>query len=253
MPRSGSEHQTSATLTPAVLLLFDIDGTLMLSGGAGMRAMDDAFQRIYGVPEASRGIHPDGKTDPAIVREMISQTYRRDPDAGEIERMLAGYLAALAERMKTADVRIMPGLPRVLDSARSRGDVLGLATGNLEAGARIKLTRAGLIDYFRPAAPDTARGHRLLGGFACDHEGRTELTRAGVERGILAATPAVPRDHVVVIGDTPRDVAAARGAGVKVIAVATGRHTLADLEATSPDAAVATLENLDAVLDRLRG
>ncbi len=234
-----------------VLLLFDIDGTLMLSGGAGMRAMDDAFQRIYGVGEASRGIHPDGKTDPGIAREMISAVFGRDPAQAEIDQMCAGYLSALAERMATADVRIMPGLPRVLDSARARGDVLGLATGNLEAGARIKLTRAKLIDYFRPG-PGDDRGDRLLGGFACDHEDRPELTRAGVERGLRACGPGVSREHVVVIGDTPRDVSAARAAGVKVIAVATGRHTVTDLAATRPDATVATLENLDDLLQRWR-
>jgi len=234
-PLRGLVTLGCATVTAVRVLLFDVDGTLIRAGGAGMRAMDDAFHEIYGVRGAAAAIRPDGMTDPAIVRDMLAAAYQRVPSGGEVERMLEVYLARLDERMASADLRVLPGLPAVLDSARARGDLLGLATGNLEAGARIKLRRAGLDGYFG------------FGGFACDHEDRVLLTRRGVERARERAADA----EVVVIGDTPRDVAAARGAGARALAVATGRYTVDELQRTGADAVMATLEGLDGVLAAL--
>ncbi len=219
------------------VLLFDIDGTLVLSGGAGMRAMDDAFAEIYGIRGAAASVKPDGHTDPGIVIDMLAAALGRTPEAGEVERMIDRYLASLEAKLGTThEVRVLPGVHAALQSARRRGDVLGLATGNVERGARLKLTRAGLWDYFG------------FGGFAAGDSDRVALTRRGVEAGFASAGRQLP---VVVIGDTPRDVAAARGVGARVVAVATGRHSVADLRQTGADAVVETLERLDEALEQL--
>jgi len=220
-----------------VLLLFDIDGTLITSFGAGMRAMDDAFQRIYGMAGASRPVRPDGKTDPAIIAEMIEVNLGRAARPGEIGHMLPVYLECLREHIWTTErFALLPGLPDVLDTLRSQGHVLGLATGNVEIGARIKLRRARVDHYFD------------FGGFACDHADRIELTRAGIARGCRVLGRELAPDDVAVIGDTPRDIAAAHGAGARAFAVATGGHNLEALRAAGADVTLATLQSLPVAL-----
>jgi phosphoglycolate phosphatase-like HAD superfamily hydrolase len=214
-----------------VLYLFDIDGTLLLSGGAGARALAGAFAARFGLAGAMDGVQLGGKTDPNIVEEVFLARLGRPPTAAEIDEVLDLYLPILrAELAAASHFRLMPAVVEALDHlAGLPGVRIGLATGNIRAGAQAKLERAGLWNRFE------------LGGFACDHRDRHRLVARAIERA-----GAVPPDQVIVVGDTPFDVAAARACGVRVIAVATGSVGRDALAACEPDAVFDTLAELPA-------
>src|SRR5258707_1059544 len=173
------------------VLLFDLDWTLIYTGGAGVRALDHAFETLFGVPQAMKKVTPDGKTDPAICREMIRVHLGRDPQGGEIEKLCRGYLDRLKEEVPQGlGYRIMPGIPELLQALSRREDILmGLGTGNLEEGAKIKLARAGLMKYFR------------FGGYGSDSEDRPTVLKTAIERGEGLAERRFDKGEVVVIGD----------------------------------------------------
>jgi phosphoglycolate phosphatase-like HAD superfamily hydrolase len=207
----------------ATVLLFDIDGTLISTGGAGRRSMERAFAQRTGHENAWSGFSFAGMTDRAIVRAgLVSVGHPVDEDL--IDAILSAYVELLAVEMTvTKGARIHPGMVEALDAAAERsGFAIGLGTGNIRAGARAKLGHLGLYDRF------------AFGGFGCDHELRDAILRVGAERG--AAALGTPRDacRVVVIGDTPKDIAAARAIGAESIAVATGTYDLAALRACAP-------------------
>jgi phosphoglycolate phosphatase-like HAD superfamily hydrolase len=216
------------------LALFDVDGTLILTGGAGMRAFYRALQQVFGLMVTSEVIRPDGKTDPLIAREMLRHFEREslwNEQSGQ--ELFQCYIGCLDEEMARAcaaeAVRVLPGVEQLLSAlARLPGFALGLVTGNVEAGARIKLERAGLHRYFS------------FGGYGSDAEDRTALIRIGMERGARAVAPAPVRASFV-IGDTPLDVHHGRAAGACVIAVASARYSMADLAACDPDLLVPDL------------
>ncbi|WP_170229340.1 HAD family hydrolase [Polyangium fumosum] len=194
------------------ILLFDIDGTLIDTGGAGRRSMDRAFACVTGRADACAHFSFDGMTDRAIVRRGLDAVGASVDDTA-IDRVLAAYLEALVAEVAASTGYIThPGINRVLDHAADRPHIaLGLGTGNVRDGARIKLDRASLFDRFS------------FGGFGCDHEDRAALLDAGARRG--AERLGKDRDdcRVVIIGDTPKDIAAARAIGAESLAVATGR------------------------------
>jgi len=214
-----------------VLYLFDIDGTLLLSGGAGARALEGAFAARFGVEGAMAEVQLGGKTDPNIVEEVFVARLGRLPVDSEVAELLDLYVPLLrAELAAAPHFRLMPAVEQTLDHLAGQGGVrIGLATGNIRAGAQAKLERAGLWHRFE------------LGGFACDHRDRHRLVARAIERA-GAVTP----DEVVVVGDTPLDVAAARACGVRVIAVATGSVGRDALAACEPDAVFDTLAELPA-------
>lgn len=211
------------------LLLFDVDGTLVLTGGAGLRALDRAFEKRYGRRGAGAGLRLHGMTDPVIVHDMYRGNLGFVPDEAETSAFLADYVSFLEEEVaSSAAYRLMPGLPEILDALEAAGHVLGLATGNVRAGARLKLVRGGLWSRF------------AFGGYGDDSGDRAEMVRIAARR----CPRPFPADDTWVIGDTPRDVAAARAAGFRVLAVATGGHSLDDLRETGPDLLMATLEGV---------
>jgi phosphoglycolate phosphatase len=207
------------------MLLFDIDATLLKTGHAGLRALDRAFERLYGVPEATKGIRPEGKTDPSIIREMLQKSSPGLDADPEILRVADLYVVYLAEEVEASPgFHVMPGVPELLEAlSRTPLVVLGLATGNLEQGAYIKLGRAGLGSYFP------------FGGFGSDSENRTEVVLAAIRRGKAHMRAEVPPDSIFVIGDTPRDILHAREAGVRTVAVATGGSGMEELGRYDPD------------------
>jgi len=214
------------------ILLFDVDGTLVTTGGVGRRALELAFERAHGRRDACSGFRFDGMTDRAIVRGGLAALGREaTPEA--IDALLALYLEVLAEEVAAAPAatyRVHAGMEQVLDTARGRGEVaVGLGTGNIREGARIKLERVGLFDRF------------AFGGFGCDHEDRPTLLRRGAERGAGHLGVRLGAGRVVVIGDTPKDVLAARAIGAESVAVATGSFTVAELAAAGATHAFATL------------
>ena len=198
------------------VLLFDIDGTLITSGGSGRRAMENAFHQLHGRPDAFESFSMGGMTDRAIVRkglEIIGVQATPESISAGIDAYLQ-HLAREVHRVDDATYRLHPGMREAVDTARERvGVAVGLGTGNVREGARIKLERVGIHDRF------------AFGGFGCDDENRVELIRSGARAG--AAQLGVPLEacRVVVIGDTPKDVDAARGIGATCIGVGTGSFT----------------------------
>ena len=202
-----------------MLILFDIDGTLLIKAADDHRdALHAALRRVYGLREPERAkVETAGRTDPQIARAIVGQL---GMSSEHFEDRLVDFKRAAADeyarrcRPDLSD-RVAPGMGALLDDLAAREDVvLSLVTGNLEAIARIKLARAGIGHHF-------ARGQ---GGFGSDHEDRTELPAIARARAGLAAGSHLPhpREDTVVIGDTPLDVACARADGVRCIAVTTG-------------------------------
>ncbi len=227
------------------LALFDIDGTLILTGGAGMRAFYQAMQQVFGIRVDSEVVNPDGKTDPLIAKgllEHFGQSERWNDESSA--KLFAAYLELLEEEMGQARargaIRILPGAIELLDHlAADRNFAIGLVTGNLEQGARIKLAAAGLAEYF------------AFGGYGSDSEDRTTLIRAAIRKGTRRVAPA----HVTrafVLGDTPLDVTHGHAAGASVIAVASARYGTADLQPYNPDLLVRAFAPVDPVLSFMR-
>lgn len=222
------------------VVLFDIDGTLLSSGGAGRRAIDRAFAQRFGRPDACAGFSLAGRTDRAIVRFGLHAIGQPEDDA-TIDAVLEDYLRLLVEEVAAStDCRLHPGVPEALQELeRHAGLAVGLGTGNVERGARIKLGRVGIADRFG------------FGGFGCDHEDRGTLLSIGAARGAARLGLPVHACRIVVIGDTPRDVEAARAIGAVAIAVATGPFSVEDLAATGADHVVPDLldpRTLDAIV-----
>jgi len=202
------------------LLLFDIDQTLINSGGAGLRALDRACLQLFGIPNAMQDIHPHGKTDPAIAREILRVRLNKTAaESGQIESILELYLSFLKDEVRLSpNYRVLPGILSVLDQVLSREDVLiGLATGNIELGARIKLDRGKLNQYF------------AFGGFGSDAEDRSELVRTAAAKGAARAGKPISPSDTYVIGDTPLDIDAGKRAGFKTVGVATGSYSIEEL------------------------
>jgi phosphoglycolate phosphatase-like HAD superfamily hydrolase len=225
------------------VLLFDVDGTLLLSGGAGRRALDGAFEELFGVPEAMKGISPNGLTDSIICREMFRTRLKREGTGEECGRLLSRYAGLLGQAVDESEgFTLMPGIPALLEALSSRPDVmLGLGTGNIEQGARIKLGRAGLNRYFS------------FGGFGCDAAERAPLIEAGFRRGEKMAEKTHPGAEAVrwVIGDTRHDVEAGRACGARVVAVATGGVGREALAAAKPDYLFADFSEPDGFMSML--
>lgn len=221
------------------LVLFDVDGTLVLSGGAGHRALKKAIQETYGQADSMDSIRPDGKTDPAIIKEALSRFDKEDCYTEETAKSLFSlYVPFLRDELEQSDnFQVLPGTRELLSSlSRNPEILLGLATGNIEKGARLKLEKAGLSSFFS------------FGGFGDDAENRTELIRAAIGRGRKAASTN-QLDVITVIGDTPRDIVHGKEAGAKTIATASGSYSLEALEAYKPDLAIASLEPIKPVLE----
>ena len=221
------------------LVLFDIDGTLLLSDGAGRRAIHRALREVFGAVGPS-DYHFGGKTDPQIVRELMRLEGHGDERIDrDMQRLLARYLEYLHEELTAPGYRpyALPGVPELLDALEALPNViLGLLTGNLEQGARAKLASVGLdFQRFR------------VGAFGSDHEERPQLpaiarTRTNEQLGLDLAGNAL-----VVIGDTPADLTCGKSLGAKAIGVATGGYSIEELSRHDPLAVFEDLSDTDAV------
>ena len=207
-----------------LLLLWDIDGTLIASGGAGMRALGVALREVFAIDGSINDIDFAGRTDRWIMRQIFAK-FALAATEENFARLTDGYIAALPAALRDRGVRALPGVPGLLAAAQERGDAaLGLLTGNLRCGAEVKLSSRNLWAYFP------------FGAFADDSEDRNQLgphalRRARAHHGVDFA----PAD-TWVIGDTPHDIVCARAFGARAAAVATGRHTTDELRAAAPDA-----------------
>jgi phosphoglycolate phosphatase-like HAD superfamily hydrolase len=178
------------------------------------------------------GIRPHGKTDPAIVREVFTLRGNSGFSPEIIGQILEAYTEFLSEEVRESpSYRILPGIVRFLEDFHGRHDLaLGLATGNIERGARIKLARGDLNRFF------------AFGGFGSDSESRTELVCRAAKQGARHIGRTVRRDDVFVIGDTPRDIDAGRESGFRTVGVATSDYTIEDLEAAGADFVLSDFE-----------
>jgi len=221
---------------PAVkptVLLFDVDGTLVTTCGAGRRAVERAFELRHGTKDVV-AFSFGGMTDKAIVRNgllALGRPFASEAELdAEIEATLLFYVEVLADEVAHTRIRIHEGMERAMDMAEARSEVaLGLGTGNIRKGAEIKLGSVGIYHRF------------TFGGFGDDSIDRSTLLMTGARRGAAKLGVTVEDCRIVVIGDTPRDVASAKAIGADSIAVATGMHDVAELEACEPTAVFATL------------
>jgi len=224
------------------VLLFDVDGTLVDTGGAGRRSIEAAFSEVFGEPFGPLGFPFAGMTDRSIIRRGLAQ---RGLEANEalMEAIVRAYLARLAvEVPASTSYRVLTAVADVVDAALATPRfAIGLGTGNVAEGARIKLRRGGLAERF------------AFGGFGCDHEERAELLRAGARRGAERLGEALSACRVVVIGDTPKDIAAALAIGAECLAVATGPFEVEQLAGLGASRVAADLSDADAVRWLLSG
>lgn len=222
------------------LVLFDIDGTLLLSDGAGRRAIHRALREVFG-SVGPADYRFDGKTDPQIVRELMRMAGHGDEriDA-DMQRLLSRYAECLHEELTAPghDPKPLPGVTQLLDALERRSDViLGLLTGNIEPGARAKLDAVGLDP-----------GRFRVGAFGSDHELRPALPAIAQQRTRLHLGVNVLGSAMIVIGDTPADLTCGRSLGARAIGVATGRFSVEELEQHAPAAVFADLTDTDRVV-----
>lgn len=212
-------------------VLFDIDGTLLVTGGAGGVAWQRAFEELHGV-EANIGEHTDaGMTDPEIVRIVFREVIGREGSPDERAKAIGCYLKHLPDAVAESDgYRVMPGIEELLPRLMGEGALLGIVTGNIEAAAHIKLARGGLNRFFS------------FGGYGSDSADRTELTRAALQRAALVSGGALADAAAIAVGDTPRDVLAGHGAGLAVVGVATGSYSVEQLREAGADHALSSVE-----------
>jgi phosphoglycolate phosphatase len=227
-------------MLPWAVYLFDIDGTLVEAGGAGRRAFERAVvERCGPFDGALSGLRLDGLTDRLIVRKAL-ELLRRPFDEGTCDALLDRYVEHLREEIGGPGYAVLPGVVAILEALRACSALVGLCTGNVEAGARLKLGRGGLDRYFDWSAS-------AVFGFAADGEEREKLVHAALRRASLRLARPVAPEEALVIGDTPRDVAAAHHAGCPVLGVATGRYGEAELHACGADHVAPTLEHPEAL------
>jgi phosphoglycolate phosphatase-like HAD superfamily hydrolase len=209
------------------LVLFDIDGTLLSSGRAARESVLAALERIFGWkgPGAADGYDFSGKTDPQILRELVGAAVGEERLGRDLPRALDLYLEELEKRLDPAAVAVKPGIPELVDRLSSDPRVtLGLLTGNVERGARLKLEPPGLNRYF------------LFGAFGSDSPDRYLLPAVAIERARQSTGRIFAGKSVVIVGDSIHDVACGRSLGVRSVAVATGPTSRDRLLAEKPDA-----------------
>ncbi len=226
------------------LVLFDIDGTILLTAGAGRRAITTAIREELGDGAPVREIRFDGKTDPQIVAELF-QASGQGPvlPADRVAAICRRYVELLADELQRPTTRttLMPGILELLDRLEREDEVmLGLLTGNIEAGARLKLQAAG-ID------PNRFR----VGAYGSDAAQRAELPPIAVRRATRLLGRAPSGSEVVIIGDTPADISCGQCIDARAVAVATGGYSLAELRACRPFAAFEDLQDTDQVVSSI--
>jgi phosphoglycolate phosphatase-like HAD superfamily hydrolase len=205
-------------------VLFDIDGTLLVTGGAGAVAWQRAFRELYGVDANIEEHTHAGMTDPEIAAIVFREVIGREGSEAERAEAINAYLGKLEDAVnESSGYEVKPGIEQLLPRLAERGTLLGIVTGNIESAAQIKLARGGLNRFF------------AFGGYGSDSSDRTELTKRAVERGGEVIGSPLDLGATIAVGDTPRDVAAGHGAGIRVVGVATGVYTVEQLATAGAD------------------
>lgn len=211
------------------ICLFDIDGTLIASGGAGKAALEAALAEEFGIPHILDKLELSGRTDRAIISDLF-RLHLLDDTPENHQRLREVYLRHLPRYLPAG--RVLPGIADLLALLAGRSDVaIGLLTGNVRAGAKAKLGFFGLYDYF------------AFGGFGDHHLDRDDVAREALAEVRHRFNGAVQPERIWVIGDTPLDIRCARSIGARAVAVATGWHSLAELAEHQPDLLLPDLAN----------
>ena len=216
------------------LVLFDIDGTLIHTHGAGIKAFERAFALQFKIADAVNGVKFAGRTDTGIARELFIR-HRLEPTAENFSLFFDCYTDWLAQILPDCKGDLLPGVWQFIYNLQSLPDppILGLLTGNIRLGAEIKLRHYSVWDFF------------AIGGFADDHEDRNQIAVVAFQRGSRVAGVKLKGQEVLVIGDTPLDIECGRAIGAKVLAVATGGFSEEGLKSHRPDWTVPNLEGIN--------
>jgi phosphoglycolate phosphatase len=208
-------------------VLFDIDGTLISTGGASDRAWKRAFKELQRVDVDVPAVTGKGVPDPEVGRVVFEKAIGREPTAEEADALMRRRLDHLSQEVENSTGYVVKdGVLELLERLIDAGILLGLTTGNVEEAAHIKLARANLNRFF---------------SYGSDSPDRTELTKRALERAELVSGDSLDRSRCFSCGDTPRDIEAGHGAGIRVVGVATGEYTVEELREAGADAVVATL------------
>ena len=213
-----------------IAILFDIDGTLLVTGGAGAASWRLAFDELYGIPADIGKFTDAGMTDPEVGRKTFEAVLKRKPERKEFTRLLERRLHYLHTTVaESKQYRVLPGVEELLPKLIEGGYLLGLVTGNVEAAAHIKLHRAQLNRFFS------------FGGYGSDSTDRGELTKIALKRASLVYGEPVPAAQAIAVGDTPHDVEGAHAAGIACVGVGSDKFTVDQLREAGADYAIASL------------
>jgi phosphoglycolate phosphatase-like HAD superfamily hydrolase len=222
-----------------LLLLWDIDGTLIASGGAGMRALQVALRNVFGIDGSLADIDFAGRTDRWIIRQVF-QKFGLPATEENFSRYFEGYVAALPAELANPHARVLPGVADLLRAAAAHGEIAqGLLTGNMRRGAQVKLAHHGLWEHF------------AFGAFADDSEHRNDLGPHALRRAREHHGVEFSAANVWVIGDTPHDIACGQIIGARTLALATGGYALEQLRAHAPTVVLENLADTAAVMKLL--
>lgn len=215
------------------LVLFDIDGTLIRTDGAGERAFDRVCESIFGIKKGTAHLNFAGRTDTSIVRDFFAK-YRIPAIQENFNRFFAAYVFWLDQLLSQSKGRILPGVRELIDHflRQSAPPLIGLLTGNIRLGAEIKLRHHGLWDLFE------------MGAFGDDHEDRNRLAAIARNRGSRLLKRKLKGEQILVVGDTPRDIECARAIEARALVAATGGYSLEELRRWQPNWAVPSLEQV---------
>jgi phosphoglycolate phosphatase len=211
-------------------ILFDVDGLLITTGGAGTRSWRWAFDELYGIPADIGKFTEAGMTDPVVGRLTFTSVIGHDPSQEELATVISHYLMRLPDEVAASPgYKVLAGVEELLPRLAEAGFLLGITTGGVEAAAHIKLARGDLNRFF------------TFGGYGSDSADRGDLTRKAIERaGEILGTPLDPQS-VLVLGDTPNDIAAAHAAGAIGVGVASGHYSKDELRDAGADYVLGSL------------
>ena len=211
-------------------ILFDIDGTLISTGGAGARSWRYAFDELYGIPADIGKFTDAGMTDPTVARLTFQNAVGHDPTPRELATVMAAYLDRLPYEVEHSETyRVLDGAEELLRRLGRDGILLGITSGAVESASHIKLSRAGLNRFFP------------FGGYGSDSPDRVELTRCALVRGGQLLGHSLDPAKVMVVGDTPKDLDAAHGASCVAVGVATGHYSADELRSAGADHVLTSL------------
>jgi len=206
------------------IILFDIDGTLLKAGGIVRKAMGEALEKVFGTRGGIEDTSFTGATDLGVVHKLMEKEgFATAEIADRFGNLTEVYGPILRNKLSTwNDYHFCPGVPDILDSLKDNGSMLGLVTGNCRVGAQVKLDRGGLGDYFQ------------FGAYGDETRDRAEIARLAHQRGVEKAKKDIPRDSVILVGDSPNDIKAAHDYGIRILAVFSGWTPKEELETLKP-------------------